>query len=270
MDQAKLVRAIVITNTGGGPETSLFGVSGVSTINFSFLNADPSCPSGTNGTATAVATGGIPPYSYTWLTSPAQHGVTASGLATGTYGLSALDSLGCTVTAHDTVLPGTGSGIAVTASSDTLCAGMPVTLTASSASSYSWSTGASAQGITVTPMSGNVYTVTATEANGCKDTASIALVINNCTGISDINTIATQVYPNPNTGTFTLTVSNNASDFQIQILDLQGRVVYAHAYQNVSEAQAIQINISNVESGIYVLYISADQSSMEQKIAVQK
>src|SRR5262249_5658986 len=52
----------------------------------------------------------------------------------------------------------------------TFCQGRSVTLTASSGSSYSWSTGATTQPITVT-ASGH-YSVTVTDANGCSATSA--------------------------------------------------------------------------------------------------
>src|SRR2546423_6025477 len=52
----------------------------------------------------------------------------------------------------------------------TFCTGGSVTLTASSASSYLWSSGATTQSITVN-ASGS-YSVTVTDANGCSATSS--------------------------------------------------------------------------------------------------
>lgn len=48
----------------------------------------------------------------------------------------------------------------------------PITLTASGAASYSWSTGATTAAISVNPAAATTYTVTGTAANGCIATAS--------------------------------------------------------------------------------------------------
>ncbi|RXK48300.1 hypothetical protein ESB04_09680, partial [Aquirufa rosea] len=53
-----------------------------------------------------------------------------------------------------------------------ICPSANGTLTASGASSYSWSNAATSASITVSPSSTTTYTVTGTDANGCQNTAS--------------------------------------------------------------------------------------------------
>jgi len=69
--------------------------------------------------------------------------------------------------------------LSITASSTSICEGDSTTLTASGASTYSWSgglgTGASK---TVTPSATTTYTVTGTLANGCSSTVSITVTVN--------------------------------------------------------------------------------------------
>jgi hypothetical protein len=88
---------------------------------------------------------------------------------------------GCTGTATATVtVGGTGPVVSITASGGNCNAGViligypgnPVILTAdaSGAVSYLWSTGASTQSISLTQ--GGIYTVTATDANGCTGVAT--------------------------------------------------------------------------------------------------
>lgn len=59
---------------------------------------------GPTGSATAAATGGVPPYSfYSWNTVPAQNTPTATQLVPGTYSVSVTDNNGCTVTSQAVV-----------------------------------------------------------------------------------------------------------------------------------------------------------------------
>jgi hypothetical protein len=62
-----------------------------------------------SGTATAIAFGGTPAYSYKWNTIPVQTTATASGLAAGTYQVTITDANGCTVTAAATILSATNT-----------------------------------------------------------------------------------------------------------------------------------------------------------------
>lgn len=58
---------------------------------------------GPDGTATAVASGGTPPYSYSW--SPGgQTSATATGLGAGTYTVTVTDARGCTATCSTSLL----------------------------------------------------------------------------------------------------------------------------------------------------------------------
>lgn len=56
---------------------------------------DVLCGGGTTGSATVTASGGQPPYFYSWDTSPVQTGATATNLAEGSYTVNVTDSNGC-------------------------------------------------------------------------------------------------------------------------------------------------------------------------------
>jgi gliding motility-associated-like protein len=58
------------------------------------------------------------------------------------------------------------------------CIGIPVTLTASGAQSYSWSNGVN-QGESFVPTSSGIYTVIGTDQNGCKDTSATTINLQN-------------------------------------------------------------------------------------------
>ncbi|MCR9172979.1 MAG: gliding motility-associated C-terminal domain-containing protein [bacterium] len=59
-----------------------------------------------------------------------------------------------------------------------ICAGESITLNASGATNYNWSTGQSGSSLTVSPATLTNYTVTGTDANGCTNDAQIAVTVN--------------------------------------------------------------------------------------------
>ncbi len=59
---------------------------------------DASCFGLSDGTATALATGGNAPYSYSWNTIPSQSNATATNLAAGNYSVTVTDNNGCSAT----------------------------------------------------------------------------------------------------------------------------------------------------------------------------
>ena len=58
----------------------------------------PSCPGESNGSILVEASGGTPPYTYRWNTSPPQDTQLITGLPAGTYSVTVFDANGCTFT----------------------------------------------------------------------------------------------------------------------------------------------------------------------------
>jgi Subtilase family/Secretion system C-terminal sorting domain len=109
-------------------------------------------------TATLTASGSSA--GYVWSTGSNANPLLVNPTVTSTYQVSSSNP-GCSNTSTATV-----TIASITANSITVCAGATGTLTASGASSYSWSTGATTASITVTPTSTTSYTVTGI-VNGC-------------------------------------------------------------------------------------------------------
>lgn len=94
------------------------------------------------------------------------------------YAVEAVSMYGCdtTVTVHVTVNP--LPEVTATASPDTLCARQLSVLTASgSPAVYSWAPDSIGNPFDIHPEHTGTYTVTATDANGCTNTASVDIVI---------------------------------------------------------------------------------------------
>ncbi|HEY2094264.1 MAG TPA: hypothetical protein VGJ81_20540, partial [Thermoanaerobaculia bacterium] len=114
---------------------------------------------------------------YLWSNGATTQAITVN--SSGNYSVTVTDANGCSgtsaatgVTVNPLPTPAISSSGATT-----FCAGGNVTLTASSASSYLWSTGATTQAIAVN-ASGN-YSVTVTDANGCTaSSAATAVTVN--------------------------------------------------------------------------------------------
>ncbi len=154
------------TNDPNGPcpassDQVIISVNSVPTVN---AGADVVvCP---GATATLTATGAN---TYSW--SPLiQNGVPFTPATAGTYTVTGTSSAGCVNT--DQVLVSLGTNPTIVANDVTACSNGTVILTASGASTYSWSpatnlsspTGAS---VTFTAGTTTTYTVTGTSATGC-------------------------------------------------------------------------------------------------------
>ncbi|RME03380.1 MAG: hypothetical protein D6816_10505, partial [Bacteroidetes bacterium] len=112
--------------------------------------------------------------------------ITVSPTSTTTYTVTVTDANGCSSTASKTItvnpLPTpsiTCTETSGTANNDcTICNGDNASLQATGGmAGYLWSTGASTQGITVSPSATTTYTVTVTDANGCTATATSTVTV---------------------------------------------------------------------------------------------
>ena len=116
-----------------------------------------------------------------------------------------------------------------------------------------------------------VATYNYTDSIGCSGTASVSIQVDACVGFVE-NTLANgvSVYPNPNNGSFTLSVNANVGDLTIKITDMQGRVVYTSVENNVNAGFVKQISLDTQSSGMYLMHIITNGEQQTKKIAVQK
>lgn len=149
-------------------------------VNVSASPIDPvSCFGGSNGAATASASGGTPPYSYAWSTG--QTTASVGNLSAGTYTVIVTDSKGCMATTVANVTqPSTPLSVSTSSIINPICFGGAGSATAVPAGGsvpyfYSWSVTPVQTGSTATNLTSGTYTVVITDDNGC--TASDTAVI---------------------------------------------------------------------------------------------
>lgn len=159
-----------------------------------------SCFGDCDGNATAVASGGLPPYSYAWSNNASVPTIT--GLCAGTYTVTVTDNAGCqeigTVTITEPTLL-TASAVADSASCGGECDGS-ATVTPNGGTgpyTYEWNDPNIQSGQTANGLCAGLYTVTVTDANGCTAvtnatvfeppviTASSTVVSPTCTNTAD-------------------------------------------------------------------------------------
>ncbi|HQW86714.1 MAG TPA: choice-of-anchor L domain-containing protein, partial [Flavobacteriales bacterium] len=144
---------------------------------------DVPCHGNASGSATVGATGGTGPYAYSWNTSPAQNGATATNLPAGTWTCTVTDVNLCTTTVNVTIgQPNAALTASIASSSPVLCHGQSTGGASATASggtgpyTYAWSTSPVQTGATATNLPAGTWTCTVTDVNGCTHSvqASIA------------------------------------------------------------------------------------------------
>lgn len=186
-------------------------------------SVDVLCRNQSTGGATMSASGGTPPYSYTWNSSPSQAGPTAINLPAGTFNCTVTDANGCTrVTSVTITQPATTPGcsfidnvVHVTcfganngSARANGCGGTP-------GYTYSWSTTPIQTTPTATNLAPGLYTCTITDANGCTRQRTVTI---NGPSAGLIATISSTTHElcggtSPGTGSATVSISGGTSPY---------------------------------------------------------
>jgi gliding motility-associated-like protein len=144
------------------------------------ISSNALCNAGT-GSATVIASGGTPAYTYAWNTSPVQTTAVATGLLAGTYNVTVTDGNSCTYTTSVTVTQPSALAVSLASKTNVLCKGAATgsaTIAASGgtgAYTYSWSTSPVQTSATATGLSAGTYTVTVKDANNCTSILTVSI-----------------------------------------------------------------------------------------------
>ena len=161
------------TSTAGCVNTATAGVT-VNAAPAITVNAATVC-AGTSATLTASGVS-----TYTWNTGANGASLVVSPASTTVYTVSGQLS-GCSTiaTKTTTVTVNALPVMNVSAASNSICAGQSTTLNLTgTATSYTWSTGQTTSSISVSPASGTTYSVSGLNANGCSNSATVAITVN--------------------------------------------------------------------------------------------
>ena len=121
--------------------------------------------------ATLTASGGT---IYSWSNSVID-GTPFSPVTTATYTVTGTDVNGCVNT--DQVIVAVNPDPIVNAGPDVIvCEGLPITISGSGATTYTWNNGV-LNGVPFTPANTGSYTVTGTNANGCESTDQLTVTV---------------------------------------------------------------------------------------------
>lgn len=179
-------------------------------------------------------------YTFDWYNNGLSLGVNVPVIAaneSGNYNVVVTNASGCkgySDTITITVNP--KPTITINASSNFICEGTPVLLTASGASTYVWSNGSTTNPQTVTPTATSVYSVTGTDVNGCFNIAQSTITVNENPSI--VGTITHETCA-PNTGAVDITVTG-------------GNTPYTFNWSNSATSE----DLTNIAAGNYTVTVT--------------
>jgi hypothetical protein len=148
----------------------------------------------------------------------------------------------------------------------TINSGQTITLDAGSGFvSYLWNTSATTQTINVNTT--GVYYVGVTDSHGCRGSDTISVNVLN--GINNIalNSIL-EIYPNPSSGIFNVIINKPVLQFNLQIVDITGRVIIRDSHKNNSNFNK-SYNLSDLAKGVYYLQLFSTEGNATRTLLIQ-
>ncbi|PCH98178.1 MAG: hypothetical protein COB85_02040 [Bacteroidetes bacterium] len=171
---------VLVTDSNGCSKSDIVSVNddGAATVSI-VTSSDVSCFGGSNGSAEIGATGGSPPYTYSWNDPGSQTDSVAVGLSAGTYSGTVSDSNGCeaiaTVVINEPLIISTFMN-----GTDATC-GLPngeatVLVSGGTGSfTYLWTDTASQTTAVATALGPGIYYITVTDSLNCTVTDSVEI-----------------------------------------------------------------------------------------------
>ncbi len=174
------IYSVTVTDFKGCSDISSDTLLNPAQVITSISNTSVLCAGACNGTATATASNGYPPYTYLWNNSTAQTIPTATGLCAGTYSVAVLDANGCPSQALTTIGSPTPLTNTIASTGNVTCFGLCngfaqiTALGGTSPYSYNWMPGAITTA-TATSLCAGTYTCTVADLNGCTTSSTVSI-----------------------------------------------------------------------------------------------
>lgn len=219
------------------------------------------------GGSVGLSASGTGATSYTWNPNniPLQN-ITVFPTSTTVYTVSAKSFSGtlmCPVSETVLVTVNLNPSITAVASKSIVCRNQPSVLTATGATTFTWSTVSNSQAGTGTTFTASAntpqtlnYTVTGTDENGCVGNTQIKVTVSGCVGIAENQAPEANftISPNPNNGNFVLRSNTEA---KLRLINELGQLVKEI---ELSAENGYQAEVKDLAKGFY--FVSGSNGAM--------
>ncbi len=209
---------------------------------------------------------------YLWSTTETSPTINAS--APGTYDVTVTTACGTAISSLELVdIPDAVAGFNILTSFMT---GIFTSTSSGTIDTYSWDFGdGSGTSTNENPIyvygSEGTYVVTLTVTGPCGTSTYTGTTVASVLGI-DENALSQslELYPNPNTGEFTVSLNlETSSNISAIILDAQGRVIWNEDLGFVNGTISKLVNLGSDASGVYFLRVNTDIETAVRRIIVE-
>ena len=218
--------------------------------------------------------GGAGPYTYSWspvtgLSSDTAANPVAQPAGTTTYIVTVTDHLGSTATAQVTISIDTPAHVTFTLSTDTFCTnGGSVTLQATPGGGTFSGNGVSGSTFSPSTVSAGHDTLSYTYTDGaqCPSSARVAIDVEVCGAINNIESTTFSVVPNPSKGNFELDFADMSfAGALIHVYDVTGRIVYT---DKVNDSPVMRLSLTTLPVGPYIIQINGSGQTVTRKLII--
>ena len=96
------------------------------------------------------------------------------------------------------------------------------------------------------------------------DMQEAVVYVDPCTNIKENNLGEFNISPNPNNGSFEIYMTNITATTEIEILDLNGKIIYNSTISNKNQ----NINIENISRGVYIVKANQNGNIKTKKLII--
>ncbi|MDQ3110220.1 MAG: T9SS type A sorting domain-containing protein, partial [Bacteroidota bacterium] len=209
---------------------------------------------------------------YVWSTTDSTQTILVS--STGNYAVDVTTAAGCS--ASDSVMVTIFTQPTVTFSMQNSACIDDATITLSASPVGGAFTGVGVTGNMFSPSAAGVglqtVTYSYTDANGCFGSVDETIDVLACVGVNEPFVAAgMNIFPNPNNGSFTLTINDaDYNEITVELVSVEGRVIYSDKASDVKGVYVKQLDLSTHANGIYFLRVTANGQSYIEKVVKQE
>jgi len=110
----------------------------------------------------------------------------------------------------------------------------------------------------------------------CENTAAITILFdfNQC-AIGIPETVvrleeAVELHPNPNNGTFNISIKEDIADLEIKIFDVSGRLVFEYDWTgHHPKGESVSIDTDGLEKGLYIVHLGSGSRNVIKRMIIQ-
>jgi hypothetical protein len=203
-----------------------------------------------------VLDAGYPGEQYLWNTGDTTQ--TLPVTVSGNYHITVINSSGCTGEDSIDVTIATPPVVTFQLTTDTICiTDAPMILNATPAGGTYSGPGTSSNIFDPSVAGAGAFTLeyVYADSNGCSDSATVAVTVEPCVGITETVAGAIHLFPNP--AAEYITVQLSPFEYSVEILDMQGRTV--DVVYNSNGEYELTLFIGDLADGVYLARIVSHQ-----------